>query len=286
MRYLLTLPLALFMVACGSSPSSPSGPSSQSSGPVTVSGTLTDTATGQPIGSFSQTVNDLPAQVTLEHPGYVTRQTWLESAAPRVDLFPEAGFDLGLYRQLARGELEGGSLLPLRVLTQAPAFYLQTAGLSAANVAALEAAARAATPAFTGGQFQVTTWETGAEARTPRAGWISAEQTTDPAATCGLALIGASAGRITLSTLAGCGDGTHTSAPGVFVHEIGHALGFFHVASPGAIMLPLVSRGSTLPSDRERQHAAFAYARLPGNTDIDSDPRRPVSAQTAVLVVD
>lgn len=274
------------IAACGSSAPTP-GPSPvpSPSGPISVTATLTDTVSGAIIGQLVQSVTSFPAQLTIAQAGYVTRSTWVSSAEPRIDLFPEAGFDLTFYRQFARGTLDGAAQ-PLRVLAQAPSIYLQTAGLSAANVAALEAAARATLPALTGGRFQVTTWETGETLPADRAGWVTVELYED-ATGCGRASVGASRGHVWMNTAARCAYGGYAVHPAAFGHELGHALGYWHVESPGHLM----HRGSTygagtaVVSNLERHHGALAYTRQAGNQDVDADPRVPASFQT-VMVVD
>lgn len=196
----------------------------------------------------------------MSAPGYITRDT--RSGVSTVDLIPEAGFDLAFYRQLARNGFESpGSLEPLRVLSQAPSIYLQTAGLTAGNVAALEQAARAVVPALTGGRFTVTTWETGRDRRAAQSGWIVVELYTDANAECGRSVIGG--GEIRLNTIPIC------RMVRSFAHELGHALGFWHVAD--ATMLMHAPSGADQPSAHERHHAAIAYKRQAGNRDIDSD---------------
>jgi hypothetical protein len=207
----------------------------------------------------------------------VTRET--RADARSIDLIPEATFDLGFYRQFARGTLEA-SAGPLRVLSQAPSIYLQIAGLSDVNVAALAQTARDTLPALTGGRFQVHAWETGAEARPERPGWITVELVNDGAAACGRATVGTPAGHIWLNTAPACHrGGFNTGSPSLFAHELGHALGFWHVDTPASLMQTVVPQGA-VPSDVERRHAAIAYARTAGNSDVDVDPVSTTSLQS------
>jgi hypothetical protein len=276
----------LGLAGCGdSSPSpapSPTQPPPAPTAPptpqtTTIAGTITDTVTGAVVGSFSRTATSLPAQVTVSAPGYITRETWVQTASPRVDLFPENGFDLRFYRQFARDDLDhlGGAMFmyPLLVLREAPAFYLEVEGAKGVTVdkaRQLEAVARRIVPLITGGRFQVTRWETGPTPREPQPGWIMIER-RDDADACGRAFVGRSAGQIWLNNDSGC------RMEATFAHEIGHAFGFFHVDRPGSMMWGSPDKyrlsASDAPTDTERYHAALAYSRQRGNTDIDIDPR-------------
>lgn len=271
--WLALLPL---LTACGSAPSTGPSPVPTSTS-VTV--TITDTVSGAVIGSRVQAVNGLPAQITVSQAGYVTRETWISSADARVDLFPEAGFDLAFYRQLARNNFDApGSPAPLRVLSQQPAFYLQTTGFSRETIAAMEATVRATVPAMSGGRFQVVTWETGVEPRAPRTGWITIEHISEPSG-CGRANVGTATGRIWLNV-------TNAACPlhRTIAHEIGHALGFWHVDRPGSLMRSPRPAEDDTPSHLERHHAALAYARQAGNMDVDVDSRVPSTFQTAIVI--
>lgn len=274
MRHLAVLALIL-TAGCGGSPTSPSPQPSPAPSPApapTFSGAVTDTVTGAPISGFSALLAG--SRVTVSAPGYLTRET----RNGDVDLIPEAApFSLAFYRQFVRGALQDGQMEPLRRWTVAPSVYLQRAGFSDATVAEMESAVRQSVIGFTGGQFGVTTLESGPEARAPRAGWIVVSTDLETPGECGRSAIGG--GEIHVSLRPICVDGYAVTN---LAHEIGHALGFWHV--PSGLMQAPAPRGMLAPSTLERYHASIAYKRAPGNRDVDSDPVS--SAVTTRVVVD
>jgi hypothetical protein len=282
--------LALVVVACGGSSRAtvapnPLAPTPGPSG-IAIAGTITDTITGATIGSFTQTAASLPIRVTVSAAGYVTRDTMVRSATPTVDLFPERGFDLAFYRQFLRNDFQRGNdpMQPLWVLNEAPSFYLEVEGVkgvSAQVAQRLQEVARRTVPALTGGRFQVSRWETGPTARAPQAGWIVIERADLGPNVCGRARVGAVDGQIWLHSDNVC------NLEGVLAHEIGHALGFFHVNVQGSLMYPQarLSNINDAPTERERDHASLAYRRPRGSTDIDIDPQT-ASGLRAAMVID
>jgi hypothetical protein len=131
-----------------------------------------------------------------------------------------------------------------------------------------------AVPAFSGGRL-TGSLESGSESRPKADGWINVEIVRDPneRRTCGTALIGANPGQITLyNDVCSCGS---VKIPGATaMHEVGHALGFFHVPDNRSVMYPFIP-GNCPPGDlsvNEKVHAALAYSRPRGNTDPDNDP--------------
>lgn len=242
------------LAGCGSRPAAPSP------APAPIPLTVTNTVTGAPILDFTAVVNG--SRRIVSAPGYITRDT--SASVTATDLIPEAGFDLGFYRQLVRGALNG-SMEPLRRLTASPSIYLQTAGLSPAMVSSMEAAARAVVPALTGGALSVAGWETGEAAKVPQAGWIVISTDHEVPGECGRSTI--AGGDIHISTRPNCVDSGYAATN--LAHELGHALGFRHV--PSGLMAAPAPRGVTLPSEPERYHGAIAYKRPNGSRDIDVD---------------
>lgn len=303
MKYILAL--ALCLTACGGAsttvtaptpiPTPAPAPQPAPAPRITITATLIDTVSLAVIGSFAQDVASLPASVTVSAPGHLTRVTRVGSSTPTIDLIPTtAPFSSIFYNQLARGTLED-PIQPLYVLAQAPSFYLQTAGLSGGNVDRLRTAAREIVPAMTGGRFTVTTFETGPESRPPQAGWIVIDLVNEPdSGHCGRALVGAASGHIWLNTAStptttcGLKNGDTVERPSI-QHEIGHALGFWHIDVRGALMNGALrwDAGTSL-TDGEKYHAAIAYHRQPGNRDPDSDAvtSTPLAVRSGMLVID
>ena len=208
----------------------------------------------------------------ISAPDFITRDT--RSTATKVDLFPTTAFDVEFYRQIARGSVDGPPDR-LYVLPFAPNFYMEVEGVkgfSKETAVRLEAIARKLVPIMTGGKFQVTTWITGPTPRTPESGWVVIERTNLPSGVCGTvgdSGIGAFVGHILLDSNDRC------RLDPVFAHELGHAMGFFHVDRVGSMMYPTqLSKlaAADQPTEAEARAMAFAYARPRGNRDVDVDP--------------
>lgn len=239
---------------------------------------MTDTVTGAPVAGSTRTVSGTRA--TVSAPGYVTRE--LAASATQIDLIPLAGFDLSFYRQLVRGAMDG-ELYPTQTWTVNPSFYMEAEGVKGLPrqvTIDLERVARRLVPLLTGGRLQVARWETGPEPRPERIGWIVIERRDEPGV-CGRAGVGWTAGHIWL-------DANHQgcSYAAVFAHELGHALGFFHVSTQGSMMYPQ-QRNSNMadaPAEKERAHMTIAYKRPVGSRDIDQDPALSSLAPARIII--
>jgi hypothetical protein len=263
--------VACLTAACGGGGSNPVAFVAPSS-PPTVTGTLSDTITGAPLGSFSRSVSGLPTLLEFTAPAHYPRTARVTRDGQDIDLLPaDGGFDLEFYQQFARGSLSGPPQ-SLRILnTTSLSFYVQIEGASgfAAQMASrFEAVARRVVPDLTGGRVQVGRWETGTEPRALAVGLVVVERTDENTDVCGRALIGQAAGHIWVDSNRFC------NAAATFAHEIGHALGFTHVTRAGSMMLPeqAFSNLNDAPTEIERIHGAIAYRRTRGNRDIDVDP--------------
>jgi hypothetical protein len=116
----------------------------------------------------------------------------------------------------------------------------------------------------------------GSERRAEQAGYIAVEFIQDEDAPfCGRARVGADPGLITLNYgVEGCATTCGPFAPHIVAHEIGHAMGYWHVPHGDVMNTLWYGRdcARTALSSVERHHSRIAYARPPGNIDTDWDP--------------
>jgi len=291
--------------------STPTGPSNNNSSyRWSIAGSVVDTAghqtvsgaTVKPAWNLAQVVTNgdggyllgsngvmpaNPSKLTVSADGFVTREQWVTvQAQQRTDVTLDlirnsAPFSMDFYRQLARGsyDQDGGPYALLR-WSQAPKFYLKTTdqlnrSIASEVIATIRDAVTRAVPLWTGGQYTAYV-ESGSDVRLSTPGWINIEITSDPGerVTCGQSYIGRDPGEINLNINPVCSCGA-VKIPGlVVVHEVGHALGFFHVSDQKSIMYPRAPGNCPLGdlSADERYHAAIAYQRPRGNLEPDNDP--------------
>ena len=230
-----------------------------------------------------------PYPVAVSGTGMVTRDTWITWArGPRtgvdVSLIRDsAPFSMDFYRQFVRGMFDratdADAPYPNFRWTSAPNFYVRTIDSADRTVepevlAVTLDALRRAVPAYTGGTYQAGTIETGTAVRAETAGWINVDFRRNTGGnTCGTSFIGRNPGVITLFIdICACGS---NKVPGaVTMHEVGHAMGFFHVSDRSSLMFPFIPGQcpAGVLSPAEAHHAAVAYSRPRGNRDPDRDP--------------
>jgi hypothetical protein len=219
----------------------------------------------------------------------VTRDAWIKWASgPRtgvnIDLIRDsAPFSMDFYRQFVRGMFDratdADAPYPNFRWTSAPNFYVRT--IDSANravepevLAVTLDALRRAVPAYTGGTYQAGTIETGTDVRPETTDWINVDFRRNTGGnTCGTSFIGRNPGVITLYIdICSCGS---NKVPGaVTMHEVGHAMGYFHVSDRNSLMFPFIPGQcpAGVLSPAESHHAALAYSRPRGNRDPDRDP--------------
>jgi len=241
-----------------------------------------------------------PYQLTISGAGLISHDVWVTWArGPRtgvtLDVIRDGPpFSMDFYRQFVRGTYDQpGAPYPVLRWTSNPSFYVKTIDQNGravepevlANV--LDALGRAV-PAFSGGHLAAAAIETGTETRNAAAGWINVDIHRDPneQRICGFANIGANPGSITLNDDV-CSCGSNKIPGAVTMHEVGHALGFFHVGDKGSLMYPFVSGDCPAGklSASETHHAAIAYSRPRGNTEPDHDPTSFASLTASMPVL-
>jgi hypothetical protein len=230
-----------------------------------------------------------PYPVSISGSGMITRDTWITWArGPRtgvtLDLIREAApFSMEFYRQFVRGMFDhaddAGAPYPNFRWTSAPNFYVRTIDSVGRTVepevlAVTLDALRRAVPAYTAGTYQAGTIETGTDVRPETTGWINVDFKRNTGGnTCGTSFVGRNPGVITLY-IDVCSCGSNKVPGAVTLHEVGHAMGFFHVSDRNSLMFPFIPGRcpAGVLSPAESYHAGVAYSRPRGNRDPDRDP--------------
>jgi hypothetical protein len=213
-----------------------------------------------------------PFKLGLSAAGLVSREVWITwQRGPRTGVTLDvirntAPFSMDFYRQMVRGAYDqAGAPWPVLRVNVAPKFYLKT----------VDQNGRAIEPEVLVVVRSAQALETGTEVRAEADGWINVDILRDPneRRICGRAFVGANPNTITLyDDVCSCGS---VKIPGATVmHEVGHALGFFHVGDKNSVMYPFIP-GNCPPGDlspNEKYHSAIAYSRPRGNVEPDNDP--------------
>jgi hypothetical protein len=261
----------------------------------------TDTSGDYTIGSNDQPQQN-PYSVQVSANGYLRREVWVgwqRSARTGIDIdliSLAAPFSLDFYRQLARDATEEpNSLQPLSLWPGGnPRVYVRTVdqngdAIDPFVVSSISNVIPGAVSDWTNGKLTVASLEHGTSTRPRQDGWIIVNFTRNPTGgdVCGQSYVGALDGLIELVDGA-CTCGSSTVPKQVVVHEIGHAMGFFHVSDRASMMYPQASRNCTNTelSPSERFHSSVAWTRKPGNLDPDLDPSglAPLSRRDILVI--
>lgn len=255
--------------------------------PPNLPAVQTDGTGAYTIGADGQPAqNPYPLQVTANN--FLRRRVWVGwqhgvRSGVDVDLISlSPPFSLTFYEQLARDAVdEPGSPQPLALWPGGnPRVYVRTVDqngdpISPNVLASVYGVIPEAVSDWTSGKLTVASLDHGAATRQRQDGWIIVNFVRNPSGgdICGQSYVGALDGLIELVDGA-CTCGSSTVPKQVVVHEIGHAMGFFHVSDRASMMYPQASRNctNTSLSAAERFHSGVAWTRQPGNLEPDLDP--------------
>ena len=195
------------------------------------------------------------------------------SAALAADALTSDDFEPEFFRAFMQNAFDAPDRLePIRKLRGPLRVYLQTRDnrggiVDAATLQMTERTLIDMAPVWSGGAFGVAAVGRGTESRENVPGWITVKWSADPpAGSCGRSTVGVDGGFIELNVSGACSCDLGTAVyPRLVRHELGHAMGYYHTDRATDVMYGrsiTLAQCDTLPSERERRHARFAYLEL------------------------
>jgi len=229
--------------------------------------------TSDALGNYSLTGEDVSVhRVAIAANGHLARETSLRAGSTRdvnFDLIPTNGsFPMTLFRQMGRNTWEQPNApVPLKRWTTNPDIHIETVwrdtGAPVNNLDYFVAEIRRAVSLWSDQKLSVGNVVIDATRYDLVPGYISVQ--FDHSSTW--SLLGANPGMVRFG-----GDSLCNST--AIVHEIGHAMGFWHNGLRGSVMGGGIV-ASCAPQNltpEEQQVAHVLYSRPPGNVDPDKDP--------------
>ncbi len=264
----------------------------------TVSGRVTSGPTGAPVagatasyegldpvtsdasGAYALVTTEAATKhLTVSAPGFMTRETRLRGGEERtvnLDLIPTTG-PLDIYRDMVRGAKDLAYIQPVARWTKPPNFYIRTtwdSGQPVDSIALdyLAGEIRRVIPQLTGGTLVAGTIEMGPSPRPATLDWINI--TFNPSGNYGRRGYDVNPGYVQFAGMSPCSSAA-------VIHEIGHAMGYWHhKATPSAMGGGYSACGSQNLTDAEAEVARIAYRARPA-TSIRTPTRRIVSSRWA-----
>ena len=223
--------------------------------------------------------------ITVSAQGHRPRETVIglpRATDLQIDLVSTSPpFNETFYNQLARDALDQPEkMYPTFRWDSQMRFYVRTIDetlrrASPEVLAVVRQGIRDGVRYFSSGKYEAII-EEGTATRAEQVGWINVLllQEIPEGDYCGYATnVGGNPATLKLRIDA-CGCGSVKIPLETVQHEVGHAMGLFHVDGKVHIMSPRLDGGcrAVLPSAQEQHHAALIYSRPRGNRDPDRDP--------------